>query len=62
MKTKITITYKNGNTITDTVNYLHYEDGKITYTVDRQVSNLAFDPVVIPVENIVKFDLEKWEA
>ena len=62
MKTRLTVTYKNGNQITDFVNYLHFEDGKLFYTVDKQVITRALEPVAIQLKNIEKFDLEKWEG
>jgi len=61
-RTLLTINYKNGNTLKELVNYLHYEKEKIAYTVDRQVHAVFQQPVEIPMENIDSFDLEKVEC
>ena len=59
MKTTITINYKNGNTLTEDVNYLHFENGCIYYTVERKIQSMVTVPVEIPLENIESFDLVK---
>lgn len=52
----LTINYRNGNTIKQLVNYLHCENGKLYFTVDKAVSDGYV--VDIPLENIASFDLE----
>ncbi len=52
----LTINYRNGNTIKQLVNYLHCENGKLYFTVDKAVSDGYV--VDIPLENITAFDLE----
>ena len=58
---KLTVTYKNGTEISNLVNYLHFEDGAIFYTVDKQVHEIIEQPVKIQMENIKRFDLEQVE-
>lgn len=59
---KLTVNYKNGNTIENKVNYLHFENGCIFYTVDEQVHGIFQEPVRVPLENIVSYDLEEVKA
>lgn len=54
---QLTITYANGNKIMELVNYLHYEDGAICYTQDKQVQ--PSEIVSIPMENIASLDVEQ---
>lgn len=65
MKTKrmlLTITYKNGNQIKKLINYLHFENDRIFFTVDKQIQNVIEEPVVIKLENIDHYDLEAVEC
>lgn len=62
MKTErmqLTINYKNGNQTKQLVHYVHYENGAIFFTLDKQVSSAAQMPVRVPMENIERYDLEK---
>ena len=53
---QLTINYKNGNTTKQLVNYVHYENGAIFFTIDKQVVTGSI--VRVPVENIERYDLE----
>ena len=55
---RLTISYKNGNTISGLVNYVHVEDGKLIYTVDSQIQNVIEPQIHVPLENIDSFDVE----
>ena len=61
-KLYLTIEYKNGNTLTEKVNYLHFENENLFYTVDKQIYDKFIDQIKIPIENIKKFDLEYREV
>lgn len=54
---QLTITYTNGNTLTRLVNYVHYEDGVIYYTKDKQTQ--PSEILSTPMENIKTYDVEK---
>lgn len=58
----LTITYKNGRTLKQLVNYLHMEDGAIYYTEDAQIQNVIERPARIPLANIESFNLEAIEC
>lgn len=51
------ITYKNGNELSQKINYLHIEDGKLFYTVDKNPHPVFQEPVSIPLENIKMLDV-----
>ena len=61
-KLYLTIEYKNGNTLTEKVNYFHFENENLFYTVDKQIYDKFIDQIKIPIENIKKFDLEYREV
>lgn len=48
----IIITYKNGTTLEQKVNYLHVEDSVIWFTVDSKAHAIYQEPVRIPLENV----------
>ena len=54
---KVQITYKNGNTITDKAHYVHTEDGKLYYTVAKNSMPVYQSPVIIPLKNIISFNV-----
>lgn len=58
MKMYITINYKNGNTIKNAINYLHFENDEIVFTMDRQVHSIIQNQVRILLSNITSFDIE----
>ena len=51
-KLYLTIEYKNGNTLTEKVNYLHFENENLFYTVDKQIYDKFIDQIKIPIENM----------
>lgn len=53
---KLTINYKNGNTITTEVNYVHVEGGCIWYTRKSKVSSIG-GIINTPIENV-----DSWEV
>lgn len=53
---QLTIKYKNDNTTKQLVNYVHFENGAIFFTIDKQVVTGSI--VRVPVENIEMYDLE----
>lgn len=55
---RLTVIYKTGAKVQNLVNYLHFEEGRLCFTVDKQVQNVIEDQVCIPVENIARYDLE----
>ena len=55
----LTINYKNGNTMKELVNYIHFEDGSIFYTRDVQIQQSITAPSKTPLENVESFDLEE---
>lgn len=57
-KMLLTVVYKNGNTISDFINYLHYGDGAISYTVDSKAHSAVQAPVKIELEHIERYDVE----
>ena len=64
---QLTLTYKNGNTIKNLVNYVHCENGKLMFTVDKQGHSLFMDQVKIPLKNISSYDIsivmcEGWKV
>ena len=54
---KLEITYKNGNKLIESINYLHEESETLFYTVNSKMHNVIQDVVKIPLKNIDKFDL-----
>ena len=58
---KLNITYKSGTTLEQIVNYVHFEDDMIIYTVKKQIHNAIETPVRIPLKNIASFDIEEAE-
>ena len=61
-RTLLTINYKNGNKIEELVNYLHFEDGAIFYTLDSQIQQAITVPSRTPLKNVESFDIEKVEC
>lgn len=55
---KMTITYKNGNTLTEKVNYFHIANGNIIYTVDKNPHPIA-EIVTISMANVDDIDVAK---
>lgn len=53
----LTLHYKNGTTIEQGVNYLHFEGDGIFFTVKSGMHPIFQEPVKVPVEN-----LESWDA
>lgn len=58
---RLTINYKNGNTLEHIVNYVHFESNAIYFTVKHQVHSVYTHPVCVPLENIESFDIEESE-
>lgn len=58
---KITITYKNGNTLTDKAINAGYADGFFVYTPYMNPHPIFVEPVTISVENIKRVDVEEVE-
>ena len=56
---EITIKYKNGHMITNNINYLHFENGNIYFTVLRNPTPVFDAPVKIPLENIESYTVSK---
>lgn len=64
---RLTINYKNGNTLTELVHYVHYADGAIFYAEDSQVENCVPVPTRTSLENVESFDVDRvmcngWEV
>lgn len=55
---RLTIEYKNGGTLKQLVNYVHFEDGSIYYTIDKQVHGAFQQQIKTPLENVNKFDVQ----
>ena len=56
------LTYANGKTLTQLVNYIRVENGKLSYTTDRQSHPIFQQPVEIPMENLTAFELNAVEC
>lgn len=54
----LTINYKNGNTLTQSINYIHTEDNKLYFTVDKRIHPTVEVPTEVPFENIKSFSVE----
>lgn len=52
---KLTINYKNGNSITTEVHYVHVEDGKICYTSKNGFG--IGQQIRTPIENVESYEL-----
>lgn len=66
-RTKLTIYYKNGNTLTELVHYVHYADGAIFYAKDSQAENCVVVPSRTSLEYVESFDVDRvmcngWEV
>lgn len=62
----LTVTYVNGRTLRQFVNYLHMEGGHIYFTTDTQVRSAFQEPIKISIRNIKSYDLQQvavvgWE-
>ena len=62
----LTVTYVNGRTLRQFVNYLHMESGHIYFTTDTQVHGVFQEPIKISIRNIKSYDLQQvavvgWE-
>lgn len=53
----LSVTYTNGNTIERAVNYVHFEDGKIFYTLDDNPHEVIQQIISVPTENISAFNV-----
>lgn len=51
------IEYNNGNKIEQKINYLHFENDTLFYTMDTSPHAVIQEPVEIPLANIKAFDL-----
>ena len=58
---KLTINYKSGAKVENIVNYVHFENGKIIFTVKNQMHSAVQLPVNVPLENVESFDIEESE-
>ena len=61
---KLTVKYKNGNQISQIVNYVHFADGAIYYQLKEQVSFISpfsVEPVKISLDNIESFDIAETD-
>ena len=56
---QITITYKNGNTITDKTETASIAYGKFCYTPSINPHPIFVRPVMIPLENIEHLDVKE---
>lgn len=56
---KLTVTYKNGNELTNDINWLELKNNSIRFTVNRRVHSLGVDIVSIPLENIATYRIEE---
>ena len=62
----ITVHYKNGNSWCENIHYMHFKDGFLYMSIQRQVQAVVEIPTKIPIDNIVGYDiypdtLEKYE-
>ena len=55
----LTINYKKGLSLKNNVNYLHFENGLLCFTIDKKVHGVGADVVKIDLNCIESFDLEK---
>jgi hypothetical protein len=53
----LTINYKNGNTIVQSVHYVHTEDGKLYFTEKRNPTPVFVQPTIVPLKNIINFEV-----
>ena len=58
---KLKITYKTGATIEQVVNYIHFENNCLIYTLKKQVYCGTAQQIKIPLENVMTFDIEESE-
>lgn len=54
---EIEIKYRNGNSRKEKINYLHFSDGYIYFTVDRSPHQVYQEPVQISLEYVENFDV-----
>lgn len=54
---ELDISYKNGTKLTHKINYLHFENGFIYFTIDKNPHPIFQEPVKIPLENIYAFEV-----
>ena len=56
---KLSITYKNGNTITQSVYWAETKDGKLWFCQKHDPSPVYVEPVGVPMENVEFFRVEE---
>lgn len=66
-RTRLIINYKNGNTLTELVHYVHYADGAIFYAEDSKIENCITIPTRTSLEYVESYDVERvmcngWEV
>lgn len=55
----LTLNYKNGLSLKNNVNYLHFENGFLYFSIDKKVHSVGVDVVKVDLNYIESFDLEK---
>lgn len=55
----LTLNYKKGLSLKNNVNYLHFENGFLYFSIDKKVHSVGVDVVKIDLNYIESFDLEK---
>lgn len=55
----LTLNYKKGLSLKNNVNYLHFENGFLYFSIDKKVHSVGVDVVKVDLNYIESFDLEK---
>ena len=59
---KLTLNYKSGMALEQIVHYVHFEDGKLCFTLKKQVNYSTIGDVIkVPLDNLKSFDIEGTE-
>lgn len=60
---KLTLNYKTGAILEQIVHYVHFEDGKICYTLKKQVNYSVIGEVIkISLDKLTSFDIEETDT
>lgn len=59
---KLHLTYKNGNTLDESVNYLASDSKYLIYTVRTNPTPVFSTPVRIPLKNLASWELEEIDG
>jgi hypothetical protein len=57
----ITLKHKTGLTLREAVNYIHFEDGTISYACNGNPHPVALDIVKVPTAVLESLDIEGWK-